>query len=171
MGLVSSSDIRHPRLEVAVPGFVVWSLALVFLVIIVFVLSLPVIGNAMKTMIVSLIALVSFGVVRNLRRGDCLTTMQVNGDGLFFQADDYRRYYHVPWECTGLIEKAVFPLNRRGLRFEVLGEVAEALRCSGHVGNVVTEGDRTFVYTIPQLRNRDRLIRDIQQFRALAGVK
>lgn len=91
--------------------------------------------------------------------------MQVNRDGVYFQTDKIHHYFFVPWRSIGKIEKAAFPLNSRAIRFEITSEYASSVRSSDLLGNVLAEGDKVFIYTSPQLHNRDKLIDKMLDFK------
>lgn len=155
---VHSNDIHDPKIKVAPPRFIIPVYIIIMAILVAAVIYLPIAGFMVKSIIVAVIALMLFGIIRNHRKGSYLTTMQANADGLYFQTDDYNQYYFVPWKHIGVMEKAVFPLNSRGLRIEVEDEAAEDMVSGQYVGNIRVENGRTFVYTLPQLQDRDKLI-------------
>lgn len=134
--------------------------------LVVMIFNLPIERQLIKYAAALMICLVCIGMIRNQLKGNFLVTLQANKSGLYFQTDDVNRYFYVPWQDIGLMEKAIFPVNKRGLRIEVTGGSLARLEGSEHVGNVFAKNDRTFIYTIPQLRDRDKLIR---RFNALKG--
>ena len=111
--------------------------------------------------------IVVFRLGRNLSRPDFLTILQANHDGLFFRMRQDDLYCFVPWEKVGVMEKAVYPVNRRGLRVEILGGLPECLGRPDLQAEVRTENGHNYVYTIPQLRDRDELILAISGFRPI----
>jgi hypothetical protein len=158
MTLVSSTQIGEPKIKVSPPA---WALTFVWAVFALSIFALTKLQGAdvlVKYALVSIGMLIMLGVLRNHLKGNFLVTMQANKDGLYFQARDQNQYFYVPWKNVGIMEKTIFPLNSRGLRIEITGESVGTLKSTNHVGNVRTENGRTFVYTIPQLRNRDKLI-------------
>ena len=165
MRLVLSQEISEPKLEVAPPNIVIWIFSIILVVAIVLVIYSPISSVAIKAAIATVIALILFGIIKNKRKGNYLTTMQANNAGLYFQTDEQNQYYYVPWEYIGVLEKAVFPLNSRGLRIEVIGEESKKLKTMNKVGNIREENGRTYIYTIPQLRDRDKLLKDLMNFK------
>ena len=89
----------------------------------------------------------------------------MNKKGVYFQTKNINKYFFVPWINVGVIEKANFPLNKRGLRIEITGEYSTLLQNNNYVGNVKNENNRTYVYTITQLLNRDKLIQKFSRLR------
>jgi len=165
MTLVSSAQISAPKIIVSPP---LWALMFFWVVfsVILFALTRPYVTEVfVKYALIGIWCLSMFGVLRNQLKGNYLATMQANNDGLYFQTRDTNQYFYVPWKNVGVMEKAIFPLNSRGLRIEVIGETVEPIKNTKHVGNVRTENGLTFVYTIPQLRDRDKLIKQLLLFK------
>ncbi len=163
MRLVAANDIPMPRYELTPPW---WALALYWPVFIgagLLVHQLPIDNEVLRITALGLNWSVVILVLLNTLRRDRLVTLQANHEGLFFQTVRHDHYFFVPWEAVGRIEKAVFPLNSRGLRIAISEDYAEA--AGKAVGNVTNEGGQSFIYTIPQLRNRDRLIETLNGFR------
>lgn len=158
MTLVSSTQISAPKIKVSPPSWVLALFWVVFTVIILALTRLQVTEVIVKYALIGICCLVMLGVLRNQIKGNFLVTMQANKDGVYFQTCDNNQYFYVPWKNVGIMEKTIFPLNTRGLRIEVTGESVETIKNTSYVGNVRTESGRTFIYTIPQLQNRDRLI-------------
>ena len=75
--------------------------------------------------------------------------------------DETNRYFHIPWANVGVIEKAVL----RGLRIEVIGAYKDEGRHATLAGDIRCIEDSVFVYTIPQLNNRDNLIDNLIDFK------
>lgn len=165
MNLVDVTQIASPKITVSPPF---WAMAL-FWIVSVAVLAvlgyLPVV-DGIKYVLIGIYGLVLLGLLRNQLKGGFLTTMQANKDGLYFQTSKASQYVHVPWNNVGLMEKTMFPLNKRGLRVEIIGGLVEQIRRSKDIGNVFHEDGRTYIYTLPQLRDRDELIEQFETFRA-----
>jgi hypothetical protein len=159
INLVASKDIVEPKIKVSPPLWIILVFLLVYMCVFVGVINLPIESAVVKSIVVGVFCIVMFGIVKNQIGGNYLVTMQADKNGLYFQTDNANQYYFVPWSNIGAMEKALFPVNRRGLRLEVTGEYVEDLNSANHVGNVRTENERTFIYTIPQLQNRDKLIK------------
>ncbi|WP_457677066.1 hypothetical protein [Thiolapillus sp.] len=165
MSVVDSASIEEPRLVVAPAAWLfMGALALLFTAFLL-VVFLPMGSEPLKGPIVLVSGLVLIGVTRNYFRGDYLATMQANAQGLYFQTDHPHRYFYLPWEYVGSLEATSFSLNSRGLRVEVLGDYRDRLVRSRQVGNVRTENGRTYVYTLPRLRDREQLIQQLENFR------
>ena len=158
MTLVSSAQIGTPKITVSPPFWALLFCWVVFIAILITLTQMNVTEVFVKYALIGICVLLMFGVLRNQLKGNFLATLQANKDGLYFQTSDTNQYFYVPWNNVGIIEKAIFPLNSRGLRIEITGETVVSLESTNHVGNVRTEKGRTFVYTIPQLRDRDKLI-------------
>jgi hypothetical protein len=167
MRLVQSNEISEPKLVVALPKFVLQIFIVIWLSAIALAIFLPIESTA-KYIIIFTLIVISLGVIKNHKNGNYLATMQANNEGLYFQTEHQNQYYYIPWKYIGSLEKTNFPLNHRGLRIEIIGEGSEILRTIDHVGNVIEENGRTYIYTIPQLRDRDKLIDDIENFRESA---
>ena len=128
--------------------------------------QLAVASVVIKYALVGIYGLVMLGVLRKQLKGNYLVTLQANTDGLYFQTDDTNQYLYIPWKNVGRLEKAIFPLNSRGLRIEITGDLVEPIKRSKEVGNVRTENGHTYIYTTPQMRDRDRLIGQFESFKA-----
>lgn len=165
MKLVSSKDISIPKIRVSPPIWIWAFLWVVFILFLVALSLLPIQNGAVRYLLIGIAFLVMLGMLRQQVKGDYLVTPQANSEGLYFQTDDFHQYFFVPWSNVGVMEKAVFPLNSRGLRFEVTGIYADHLMGISHVGNVRNEDNRVFVYTIPQLHDRDKLIRQFSELK------
>ena len=166
MSLIAAKDITEPKIKVSPPG---WLLALFYLmpvVLLVVIDNLPIEHLLIKYVAALMICLVGIAIARKQLKGNFLVTLQANKSGLYFQTDDVNRYFYVPWQDIGLMEKAVFPVNKRGLRIEITGESLARLKDSDHVGNVFAKNDRTFIYTIPQLHDRDKLIKRFAELKS-----
>ncbi|TCK17172.1 hypothetical protein DFR30_0393 [Thiogranum longum] len=168
MSLVLSNEILEPKLKVAPPKIVIWIFGIILSIAIVLVIYSPIASVSIKGAIAAVIALILFGIVKNQKKGNYLATMQANNAGLYFQTDEQNLYYYVPWKYIGVIEKAVFPLNSRGLRIEVIEEESKKLKDMNQVGNIREENGRTYIYTIPQLLDRDKLLNDLMKFKESA---
>ncbi len=163
MTLVEANDIHPPKYMLAPPW---WALALYWPVFIgagLLVHQLPIDNEVLRFTVLGINWSVVILVLLNTLRRDRLVTLQANHEGLFFRTDGHDRYLFVSWEVVGRIEKATFPLNRRGLRIAISEDYAEAARQA--LGNVTNEGGQSFIYTIPQLRNRDSLVETLNGFR------
>jgi hypothetical protein len=165
MNLVTSAQIGAPKLKVSPPSWVLVLFWAVSIAVLVALSQLAVTDIIVKYVLIGICSLVMLGVLRNQLKGNFLVTIQANKDGLYFQTSDTNQYFCVPWKNVGLIEKAIFPLNSRGLRIEVTGELVEQIKNSKKIGNVKAENGHTFIYSIPQLRNRDRLIEQFESFK------
>lgn len=165
MNLIDSAKIREPKIRVSPPTWV-FALFWITFIAIFYAFSQAKIENVFfRYLLMAVCGLAMFGVLRNQIRGDYLVTLQASREGLYFQTDNANQYYFVPWKNVGNIEKAMFPVNRRGLRVEITGDLVPSIITSKDIGNVRTDGHRTFIYTIPQLHDRDRLIEQIESLR------
>jgi hypothetical protein len=165
MNLVTSARIAEPKMSVSPPF---WALMLFWVIsvgVLVVLSQLAIASAVVKYALVGGYLAAMLGIWRKQLKGNYLVTLQANTAGLYFQTDDTNQYLHIPWPNVGLIEKAIFPLNRRGLRVEITGDLAGPVRHSRDVGNVRVENGRTYIYTIPQMRDRDRLIEQFESFR------
>jgi hypothetical protein len=169
MAIVAARDISEPKIKVSPPMWFIGGLTLIVLGVLASVLYLSVENTLLKFVIIGVIFLILAHVVSLQLRGNYMVTMQANSNGLFFQTDNYSQYFHVPWDNVGIMEKAIFPVNRRGLRIEVTGSYIEQVLNTEKIGNVRTEGGRTFIYTIPQLQDRDKLINRFLALKSRAG--
>jgi len=165
MTLVSSAQISAPKIKVSPPFWVLALFWIIFTIILFALTRQQVTDVVVKYVLVGICGLLMLGVLRKQLKGNYLVTIQANNDGLYFQARDNNQYFYVLWKNVGVMEKTIFPLNSRGLRIEITGESIEPILGTNHVGNVRTESGRTFVYTIPQLRNRDKLIDQLSSLR------
>jgi len=152
-------------MEVAPPKWVMMIGASLFLLIFVALFFIPIDRTPLKIGIIGIYGIVLLALINRARGGNYLVTMQANRDGVYFQTDEVQSYFFVPWRCIGAIEKAVFPLNSRGLGFEITGEYKNIVRDIDFVGNVMSVEEKIFIYTIPQLNDRDKLIEKMVHFR------
>ena len=158
MSIVFSKDIEEPKILVTPPKLVKAIVFGLLLILFVAIACLPMDSIALKIGILLAYGLVLLGIYRNICYGNYLVTMQGNSEGLFFQTDDKKKYFHVPWVFVGAIEKTTFPLNSRGLRIEVIGEYKKIVANTVAIGNVRNIENKIFIYTTPQLMDRDKLI-------------
>lgn len=165
MNIVSSKTIHPPKIKVSPPLWIMISFGLAWAAAFVLLMQLAITNIPVKYGIVGIFTLVTLGILRNMFKGNFLTTMQANKDGVYFQTDNTNQYLYVPWENVGQIEKAIFPLNKRGLRIEITGDDIDLVKTSKDIGNIKTENGRTYIYTIPQLRDRDELIKKLESLR------
>lgn len=169
MAIVAASEICEPKIKISPPIWLIGGLTLIVFSMLAPMLYLLIENTLLKFVIIGVIFLVVVRVVSLQLKGNYMVTLQANSNGLFFQTDNYNQYFHVPWENVGIMEKAIFPLNRRGLRIEVTGAYIEQVLNTDKIGNVRTEGGRTFIYTIPQLQDRDKLINRFLALKSGAG--
>ncbi|MEJ2691841.1 MAG: hypothetical protein P8166_02010 [Candidatus Thiodiazotropha sp.] len=165
MSLVSVETIKTPKMAVAPPKWLMVIVASMFLLIFVALFFIPIDSTPLKIAIIGVCGVVLLAIANRARGGNYLVTMQANRDGVYFQTDRDQSYFFIPWRCIGAIEKAAFPLNSRGLRFEITGEYKNIVRDTDLVGNVMSMEEKIFIYTIPQLNDRDKLIEKIIHFR------
>ncbi len=158
MPLVSARNIEDPKMVVAPPTWVRIAIGVALVAIFALIAVLPIASSILKVAALIIYGVVLLGIARNALVGSQMATMQANDEGVYFQTDDASRYLLVPWDNIGAIEKVVFPVNKRGLRLEVTGPYRDVVETTEHVGNVQAIEDRVFIYTIPQLNDRDRLI-------------
>ncbi|MBI1424758.1 MAG: hypothetical protein GC149_15035 [Gammaproteobacteria bacterium] len=163
MPLIAANEISEPRLKVSPPAAVFALVWIIFVAILFVFLMAP--DSFVKYSLVAVWGLVLLAVLRKQLMGNYLVTLQANRDGLYFQTSKANQYFHAPWKNVGQIEKTLFPLNSKGLRVEITGDLVESIKHAEDAGNVGTEGGRTFIYTIPQLNNRDKLIKRLESFR------
>jgi hypothetical protein len=152
-------------MEVAPPKWVMTIVASLFLLVYVALFFIPLDSMPLKIAILGLYGILLLALIYKVRSGNYLVTMQINRDGVYFQTDKAQNYFFVPWRCIGAIEKAAFPLNSRGLRFEITGEYKNIVRDIDFVVNVMSVEEKIFIYTIPQLNDRDKLIEKMIHFR------
>lgn len=131
-------------------------------------MQLPVKSAKVEYLLVGLYIFVLLLLIRNFMKGDFLVTLQVNTFGMYFQTSNQKQYVYVPWEFIGRIEKSLFPLNQRGIRIEVLGDNIQKALLEAGLGNVHKDAGRTFVYTLPQLHSREKLIARLTAFRQIS---
>lgn len=94
---------------------------------------------------------------------DTYLTLAADRKGLYFQTSMPGQYSFVDWVHVGVIEKTIFPLSSRGLRIQIGSECfVDANKIIGEVRN---EDGRCFIYTIPQLRDRDEVIAKLYSMR------
>jgi hypothetical protein len=162
--IVDATGIARDAYRVSPPHWVVWSVVLFFVVVdLLFFLQPPKEMVAFKWPVVAVLSLVLVGLLRVVFRENYLVTLVADGHGLYFQLTEITKYFFVPWEDVRKIEKAIFPVNKRGLRVSVDCRYWE--RASRELGNARKERGECFIYTIPQLRNRDSLIKKLESFR------
>ena len=170
MSLIAAAQISEPKLKVSPPAWVFVFVWAIFVAIFIFFYAAQPANPYVKYSLEAVWGLAMLGVVRNQLKGNYLVTLQANSAGLYFQTSDANQYFYVPWKNVGQIEKAIFPLISRGMRIEITGDSARSVANSDDVGNVRIEGGRTFVYTIPQLHHRDRLIKQLESFRSCSPI-
>ncbi|WKE67001.1 hypothetical protein PVT67_07120 [Gallaecimonas kandeliae] len=163
MKLVPAKQIKKPRLVVSPAPLVMALLGLGFALLVLGLALLP-LNEGLRLGLQGALALLMLGMARNLWRHG-LASLVANGEGLYFLSEVPGRFYLVPWQGIGVMEKAMFPLNRKGLRIEVLGHYAAGLQKDDLVPNTQRESGRFFVYTLPQLHSRDSLLRALGRFR------
>ena len=165
MTLVSSKEISKPKLEVTPPVLLKVAIGCVLLAVLVFFVLIPM-NSLIKTVILLVYGIVLFLFIKKLSGGDYLVTMQANGDGLYFQTHRENDYFHLPWEFVGKIEKALFSVNSQGIRIEVTGDYQSVVRTTDAIGNVRIDKDKMYIYTLPQLLDRDKLINNLLEFKS-----
>jgi hypothetical protein len=114
MNLISSEDIKSPKIEVSPPSWIRLLIWLIFILIFVVLFKPPIGNSSIKYVAAAIFGLVMFGILRNQFKGNYLVTMQANKGGLYFQTSDPNRYYYVPWHNVGMMEKAVFSSEQAG---------------------------------------------------------
>jgi len=165
MSLVPVKSIKSPKLEISPPGWLRITIGGIVALVYAVLLFLPIPIPFLKAVFLGLYTALLLVLAKRLRDRNNLVTLQANRDGVYFQTDLKDRYFYVPWRHIGKIEKAGFPLHSHALRVEILGEYRAPLRNSGHVDYVMSQDDRTFVYTLPQWNDRNRLMERMDYFR------
>ena len=165
MSLISAKSIKKPNLKVTPPLWVKITLGSILILVCLAIFLSPSLGSGLKTTILSIYTVVLLVLAVKALDKDYLVTMRVNRDGIYFKSDKARSYFFVPWRCVGSLEKAPFPLNKRTLQIEITGDYKNSIGNSEHVANVMWVGDKIYVYAIPQLNNRDRLIEKMLNYK------
>jgi hypothetical protein len=165
MSLVSAESIKEPKIEVTLPIWLKVVVGLILALLFVGVASAPIASNPIKLTILGLYSVILLGLANKTLKGNYLVTLKANNDGLYFQTSEANTYFHVPWSSIGVIEKAIFPLNSRGIRVEVTSDYKAIVKNTEYIGNVIEIENRLFIYTIPQLNDRDKLIDKLLSFK------
>lgn len=145
------------------PHWVLWFSGTVLLLAFVILLTIPVANQLLKWGIVVGVGVVLLGVLNQARHPNYLRTLIANEDGLFFYMGLTGEYCFIGWRHIGRIEKAVFGVFSKGLRVELI-DISSMRECQ-ELGNVRLIDDRWYVYTIPQLLVRDKIIKSLNQLR------
>lgn len=149
--------------KVSPPRWVIAFCILILLTIDVTLLFSPAEVETLKWLGVAVCTALLIGLAKQLGNKNYLVTLAADQQGLYFQTSTTNKYFFVAWADVGVIEKTLFPLNSRGLQVEI--------GCNYHfdaaraIGNVKKEHGRCFIYTIPQLRSRDRVIAELEKMR------
>lgn len=162
-GIVDITEIDRDCYKIRPSGWVLSLNVLVLLLILGFLISQPASTFELKWFVVAIISVVLVGLLKALIRANYLVTLIADRKGLYFPGRIAERYYLIPWAQVLTIEKVSFPLNSRGLRVGVDCDCFNA--AVSEIGNVVKEQGRCFIYTIPQLRNRDKVIKALESIR------
>ena len=102
---VSEENIKGPKINVTPPMWVKIIVGLVFILLLIALAYSPIDNVILKLLLIGTFSAVLIGILRKAIKGNYLVTMQANDDGLYFQTDNERRYFHVPWSCIGLMGK------------------------------------------------------------------
>lgn len=161
--MVDAVVIDKDSFRVAPPRWIL-PLGILFLISINIVIALqPSEVFAFKWLIVAVLLVFLIGLLRATAKSNYLVTLAADRRGLYFQSTEIDKYFFVSWQHVRSIEKASFPVNTRGLRIAVDCEYyADAER---ELGNVKKEHGQCFIYTIPQLRSRARVIKVLEKIR------
>lgn len=165
METIPSAQIDEPKVKVSPPSWALMIFLAISIGVFIALSQLPMANAIVKYSLLAIYGLAMLGILRKQLTGNYLATLQANAHGLYFQTDNTNEYVHVPWTNVGSIEKTLFPLNTRGLRIEITGDLIEPVRHSKDLGNVRSENGRTYIYTIPQLHRRDSLIEQFESLR------
>lgn len=161
--LVLLKDIDSPRLCVAPPFWIMCGVWVVLSSILLIVIEAHIDISLLK-FVLGIGVVVVVGVFVKTQRTNA-TTLVANKDGLFFSTLPVGKYHFIPWANIGFIEEADFPVNERGIRVEITGEHAVLAKSGDLYGNVRHESGKIFIYTLPQLRSRKKLIQDIVEYK------
>lgn len=160
---VNITDIDRNCFEIKPPRWVLGFCSVVLSTIYIGLIFAPFDNDELKWLIIVILTLVLISVFKGFAKGDYLLTLIANQFGLYFYTGESGEFYYVPWIYVGVIEKTIYPINSRGLRLEIDCSYIEV--DMDKLENVVKEGDRCFIQTIPQLLNRDNVIRELEFFR------
>lgn len=161
--LIDAKDIDEDCYKIRPPRWVLCAYGFIFVTIYCGLIYLPVGNVSLKWSIIAIATVILVGIFRAIIKDNYLVTLIADRRGLYFQTGIAGRYYSVPWAHVVIIEKVMFPLNSRGLRVEVKCEcVDDDIKV---VGNYFKESGRCFIYTIPQLLDRDKLIEKFGQMK------
>lgn len=162
-GVVDMTEIDGDCYKLRPPGWIFFLYVLVLLLILGLLISQPASTFELKWFLVAIVSVVLVGLLKMLIKANYLVTLIADRRGLYFPSRIAESYYLIPWARVLTIEKVSFPLNRRGLRVRVDCDCFNA--AVSEIGNVLKEQGRCFIYTIPQLRNRDKVIEDLENIR------
>lgn len=162
---VNITDIDRNSFEIKPPRWVLGFSVVVMVTIYIGLIFVSFGSDKLKWLVIAILTLVLIFVFKNFAKNDYLLTLIANRFGLYFYTGESGVFYFVPWKHVGVLEKAIHPVNSRGLRLEV--DCSYIAGDMDKVGNVVKEGGRCFIYTIPQLLNRDNVIGKLELFRGL----
>lgn len=165
MSLVSAKSIKRPHMKVTPPRWVKITLGSLLIMVYLAVAFVPSLGAAPKISIMSLFGILLLAGARKALGNGSWETMRINRDGIYFKTDEPRTYFFVPWRCVGSIEKAPFALHKRTLRIEITGDYKSSVSNTARVANVMSVGDKLYVYTLPRLNDRDRLIEKMLNYK------
>jgi hypothetical protein len=162
-GVVDIKEIDRDCYKLRPPRWVYLLFILAILMILVLVIFHPESAFALKLFGVAISFAMITGVLKSLTNANSATLI-ADRNGLYFPGRIAGKYFLIPWAQVITIEKASFPLNSRGLRVHV--DYACFHAAANEIGNVVRDQGMCFVYTIPQLRNRDQLISDLESIKS-----
>jgi len=125
---ISLDEIDKPIFKIALPIFVLIFIVLVFMLILIAIIFLPFDDEYLRLGVLGIYVIVTFGIYRNYLKGGFLILLCANKKGLYFQTDEPKNYFYIPWGNIGIMEKTIYPVNQRGLRIEITGEYIEHLK-------------------------------------------
>lgn len=162
--IVDSTSIAKDAYWVQPPRWLLFCVILFFAAIeILFIFQPHSEMGVFKWPIIAVVSLVLFRLLTNIFRKNYLATLVADRRGLYFQTSDVTKYFFIPWHDVLEIEKKSFPLNSRGLGISV--DCRYMTRASQVLGNVEKIEGKCFIYTIPQLQMRDKLMVTLESFR------
>jgi hypothetical protein len=157
--LVKVSEIDKDSYRISPPMWTIFLYVFVTLAITPLLFQ-PSVTLGIKTLLVAIISVIWVGLFRLVANKNRSVTLIADQKGLYFPSRTQGEYFLIPWTSVLAVEKTTFPLNSRGLRVEVDCKCFAVAAIE--IGNITKEHDRCFVYTIPQLRDRDKLIEELE---------
>lgn len=160
--IVNVIDIDKNCYKIEVPHWVFVPYALIILMVGVLIFQSS-ITLALRYFLVAIVIVLLVGVIKAFNKGKYRPSLIADSNGLYFPSQIAEKYYFISWAHVIAVEKASFPLNSRGLRVEIDCQCFDDAVIQ--IGNVSNEDGRCFIYTIPQLRDRDEVIAKLYSMR------